>query len=1076
MKTGIIYKRVFPAGYSLSQPAIAALTFAVFISLTLAGWSVVQDLQERNENSQFDKVVTEVTHKIEHHFAGYEQVLKGGLGYLLASNSVSRKGWRTYVNALRINDRYPGIHGIGFATYIPSSGLAAHIKEVRAEGFAEYRVWPEKAGQEYTSIIYLEPFSGSNLRAFGYDMFSDPVRRAAMSRARDTGEAALSGKVRLVQETSEDVQAGVLLYLPYYGPANLPKTVEERRASLAGYVYAPLRMDDFVRATLPTELGILDLRIFDGEAMEENSLLFDSEKNRAGPPPIPKFKQVILLSMYGRTWAIEASSRPAFEKATKNYEAFLVLLGGVLVSILTAMVAFVLSENKEKAAALGRVNKKLLLAIEEQEATTRELSNSKIRTERILESITEAFYTVDREWRFTYVNKEAENLLCRSRGELLGKVIWKEFEQAAGTIFNHEYHRALQENTTVKFETFYTPLDRWFEVHAYPSDEGLAVYFNDISGRKKAEQAREEAAARIRQQASLLDKANDAIIVHGLDCRIQFWNYGAQRLYGWTPEEVTGESIELLYDSTAAFNEASELLLNTGEWKGEIAQRRKDRSILLVEAHWTLVRNDEGQPQLVFEINTDITQRKMAEKEIQRLAFYDSLTGLPNRQLLLDRLQQALAARTRSRCMGALVFIDLDNFKFLNDTFGHALGDLLLRQVAPRLISCVREGDTVGRLGGDEFVVILVTDFREDDDEAVTRVKTICERIRSAFDEPFDLGASKHRSTASMGVALFNEESHTTDELLKQADLAMYQAKASGRNAMRFFDPDMQTVMNARSVLESDLHESWKRNEFVLHYQPQMDSYGVIGAEALIRWQHPRRGLLPPPEFIPQAEETGQILPLGVWVLETACARLAIWSEHPITAQLDLAVNISARQFSQPDFVEQVISTLEWTGANPQRLKLELTESILVNNMDDTIAKMMALKTRGVGFALDDFGTGYSSLYYLKHLPLDWLKIDKSFVRDVLTDNNDATIVRSILLLAKSMKLAVIAEGVETAAQRDFLAMNGCSTYQGYLFSRPLPLDQFEEFVLKETRASNIKRLAGSQVSGGISSGESVAK
>jgi EAL domain-containing protein (putative c-di-GMP-specific phosphodiesterase class I) len=313
-----------------------------------------------------------------------------------------------------------------------------------------------------------------------------------------------------------------------------------------------------------------------------------------------------------------------------------------------------------------------------------------------------------------------------------------------------------------------------------------------------------------------------------------------------------------------------------------------------------------------------------------------------------------------------------------------------------------------------------------------------------------------------VGITLFSTGSHTTDELLKQADLAMYQAKASGRNAMRFFDPDMQAVMNARSVLESDLHDSWKRNELVLHYQPQMDSHGVIGAEALIRWQHPRRGLLPPPEFIPQAEETGQILPLGAWVLETACAQLAIWSQHPATAQLDLAVNISARQFSRPDFVEQVISTLQRTGANPQRLKLELTESILVNNMDDTIAKMMALKARGVGFALDDFGTGYSSLYYLKHLPLDWLKIDKSFVRDVLTDNNDATIVRSILLLAKSMKLAVIAEGVETAAQKDFLSTNGCSTYQGYLFSRPLPLDQFEEFVLKEMRPSNIKRLTSS--------------
>lgn len=302
---------------ALSWPATATITFAVFISLTLIGWSIVQDLEERHENARFDKQVAEVIHKIEHHFSGYEQVLKGALGHLLASPSVSRNEWRTYVNALRINERYPGIHGIGFAKYIPPSQLAAHTEEVRAEGFPSYNVWPETPRQAYTSIIYLEPFTGSNLRAFGYDMFSNAVRRAAMSRARDTGEAALTGKVKLVQETGEDIQAGILMYLPYYGAANLPKTVEERRASLGGYVYAPFRMDDFVRATLRRELDVLALRIFDGEAMAEDSLLFDSVKHRSGPLLVPKFKRVVTISLYGQTWAIEASSRPAFEKAIK---------------------------------------------------------------------------------------------------------------------------------------------------------------------------------------------------------------------------------------------------------------------------------------------------------------------------------------------------------------------------------------------------------------------------------------------------------------------------------------------------------------------------------------------------------------------------------------------------------------------------------------------------------------------------------------------------------------------------------------------------------------------------------------
>lgn len=1021
-----IHKTHIPEGRTLSRPVIATLTFVIFMSLTLVSWSVVQDLEERHENSRFDKVIAEAIHKIEHHFSGYEQVLKGGLGLLLASHSVSRDEWRTYVNALRINDRYPGIHGIGFAKYIPPSRLAVHTEEVRAEGFPSYKVWPETPRQEYTPTIYLEPFTGSNLRAFGYDMFSNAVRRAAMSRARDTGEAALTGKVKLVQETGDDIQAGVLMYLPYYGTANPPKTVEERRVSLGGYVYASFRMDDFVRATLRRELDILDLRIFDGEAMAEDSLLFDSVKHRSGPLLVPKFKRVIPISLYGQTWAIEASSRPAFEKAIKNYEALLVLLGGIVVSMLTAMVSFVLSVNKEKAMGLGR---------------------AKLRTERILESITEAFYTLDQKWCFIYVNKEAENLLRRNRDDLLGKVVWEEFKEAVGTTFDREYHRALMENKTVTFEEFYIPLDGWFEVHAYPSEEGLTVYFRDITERKESEQARQEAHVRIRQQASLLDKATDAIIVRGIDHRIQFWNQGAERLYGWMAEEVMGRATDMLYDNVAIFDEANRSLLSAGEWRGELTQRRKDQSTLIVEAHWTLVRNDDGEPQSIFAINTDITQRKSAENEILHLAFYDSLTGLPNRRLLLDRLGHALAVSARNRRMGALLFIDLDNFKLLNDTLGHDMGDLLLQQVAPRLISSVRETDTVARLGGDEFVVILMGDFSEDHDEALTQVSTICERIRSTFIQPFNLDPYLHHITPSIGIALFNDQSHTTNELLKRADLAMYQAKASGPNAMRFFDPDMQAKMNARATLESELYKSWERNEFILHYQLQVDSRGIIGAEALVRWQHPRQGLLSPSEFIPLAEETGLILPLGEWVLETACSQLASWALQPETAQLNLSVNVSSLQFCQPDFVEQVISILDRTGADPQRLKLELTESILVHDMEDTIAKMMTLKTRGVGFALDDFGIGYSSLYYLKRLPLDWVKIDQSFVRDVLTDNNDATIVRAILLLAKSMGLAVIAEGVETGAQKDFLASHGCTAYQGYLFSRPLPLDQFERFV-----------------------------
>jgi diguanylate cyclase (GGDEF)-like protein len=434
----------------------------------------------------------------------------------------------------------------------------------------------------------------------------------------------------------------------------------------------------------------------------------------------------------------------------------------------------------------------------------------------------------------------------------------------------------------------------------------------------------------------------------------------------------------------------------------------------------------------------------VAEEQIAFLAYHDALTQLPNRRLLLDRLQQALASSVRGGHCGALLFIDLDKFKTLNDTLGHDKGDMLLQQVALRLATCVREGDTVARLGGDEFVVML-EDLRDDPKEAATQAETVGEKILSTLNLPYLLDGHEYHCTSSIGVTLFCNPLTDLDELLKQADLAMYQSKVAGRNALHFFDPEMQVIVNERAALETDLRDAVRQQQFVLYYQAQVVGDGSLtGAEALVRWKHPQRGLVSPGEFIPLAEETNLILPLGRWVLETACAQLAHWAEHPNTAHLTMAVNISARQLHQTDFVETVQAVLSRTGANPKRLKLELTESLLVSNVETTIVKMVALKAQGVGFSLDDFGTGYSSLSYLKRLPLDQLKIDRDFVKDILSDPNDAAIAKMVVALAGSLGLAVIAEGVETEAQRDFLARLGCHAYQGYMFGRPLPLDEFE--------------------------------
>ena len=557
------------------------------------------------------------------------------------------------------------------------------------------------------------------------------------------------------------------------------------------------------------------------------------------------------------------------------------------------------------------------------------------------------------------------------------------------------------------------------------------------------ELARANANEALRIAATAFE-SQDAMYVTDTRYRVLRVNQAFVELSGYSAEEMVGQPPPMLISAChdeAFYQQIRDSLQQQGRWQGEITDRRKDGETYPAWLTMTAVRDEAGRISNYVATQVDITERKQAEDVIKQLAFYDQLTQLPNRRLLLDRLQQQLAAQGRSGRLGALMFIDLDNFKTLNDTLGHDVGDLMLQQVAARLSACVREDDTVARLGGDEFVVML-TNLGPALPEAASQAEAISEKIIATVTDSYNLAGNDCRISPSIGITLITEHRGNVDELLKQADIAMYQAKAAGRNTVRFFDPQMQAVINSRAALEADMREAVWRRQFVLYYQPQVDEHGrLIGAEALLRWQHPTRGMVSPAEFIPLAEECGLILPIGHWVLESACQQLLEWSGDPATEHLVLAVNVSARQISLPNFVDEVLALLQHTGANPARLKLELTEGMLLQNTEDVISKMLALKAHGVGFSLDDFGTGYSSLSYLKRLPLDQLKIDQSFVRDVLADANDAAIACTIVALAHSLGLAVIAEGVETPAQRDFLANNGCRLYQGYLFGRPVPAE-----------------------------------
>jgi len=687
--------------------------------------------------------------------------------------------------------------------------------------------------------------------------------------------------------------------------------------------------------------------------------------------------------------------------------------------------------------------------ISAQKQAQQETLRLAMRLTTTLASITEAFVTLDRQCCCTYLNQESERLLQKTTADLLGLEIWHDFGEELAKRLREQLGRALKTNRRIELEDFFPSLGKWLEVRAYPFAEGLAVYFRDVTERRRAQEQLmllETSVARLNDIVAIAEAGSGP----DDEPRMVFVNDAFEKQTGYSREEVLGQTPRMLLELEPAMVKLREMakgLQETRQVRTELMVHRKNGASFWVELEVVSVQASAEEVTHWVAVGRDITQRKTAEDMIRHLAFYDPLTDLPNRQLLLDRLQKSLSQSARTGQHGALMFIDLDNFKILNDTLGHHMGDQLLQQVALRLTKSVRKTDTVARLGGDEFVV-MVDDLSTDPDAAADKSHTLAEKVLHMLREPFQIAGHQHFATPSIGVTTFNGDQSNVSELLKQADLAMYQAKSLGRNTLCYFDPDMQATMSANAAVGAALRVGLREKQFVVHYQPQVDRQGVItGVEALVRWQHPEKGLIRPADFIPVAEDTGLILPLGQWVLETACEQLASWADWPQTAGLSIAVNVSVYQFRHPNFVDMVMAAIARTGIRPQKLKLELTESLLADRMEITIQKMGMLKDLGVTLSLDDFGVGYSSLSCLKRLPLDQLKIDRGFVADVLTDPNDAAISRAIIALAQSLSLQVVAEGVETHEQRDFLAYQGCDQFQGHLFAPALPIETLDAFL-----------------------------
>ena len=996
------------------------------------------DSMAQIDQARFVQEARAFSDALSQRITGHTEVVNGLRGLFTANPHLSRLDFERAASEMEVGQRYPGVRNLSFTRWVPGPEREAYEARVRVDtslspdGFPNFRIHPPGERAEYFVAEYLWPMVG-NEGVLGLDISAQPTNLAAMRYSRDSGQTVVSAPFDLIQE--EKYRQGIVIRVPVFDPT--AGTAEQR---FVGAVASTLRVYDLVQ-------GLGSQGFLNGIAVamtDQGPVRTDARDTTVRPlleqtsPGLPGARPLVRdLVVHDRRWQLTFYPTRSFLTQQEARLPLLAGLAGVLVSLLAA-------------STVGLLVRQRTLALVRAQVSDDARRESEERFGALFNQATVGVAQVDSDTgQFLRANQRYADILGYSVQELLGKT-FQSLTHPDDLAADMAQVRRLKSGDLPEYrlEKRYIHKDghvvwgdltvssMWFTGHH------IAVV-QDITSRKRMEETLRANEQRLR---SILERLPMGLCLVQEDGLISFRNERYVQICGYTQEEVPDVDTwwQRAYPDAVERDAIRQELINARNQgvipAAEYTIRCADGKLKPVEISGIFV---DGGRLITMQ---DLSQHKAAEEEINTLAYYDPLTRLPNRRLLMDRLQQALATSARHHRSGALLMLDLDNFKTLNETRGHDRGDTLLLQVAHRLRGCVHEDDTVARQGGDEFVVVL-EDLGASPEEAAARGEEVGQRILAVLREPYLLDGDTHHSSLSMGVAVFSGMRETADELLKRADLALYQAKDAGRDTLRFYDPKMQAAVSARAALELDMRTGLAQGQFELYYQPQIDHGRIIGAEALLRWRHPRDGFVSPAHFIPLAEETGLILPLGEWVLKTACQCLASWALQPALAPLSLAVNVSPRQFHQSGFVAQVLAALAGAGADGRQLKLEMTEGLLLEDVEDTIDKMGQLKGYGVGFSLDDFGTGYSSLSYLKRLPLDQLKIDQSFVRDVLTDPNDAAIARTVVALGTSLGLRVIAEGVETEAQREFLERHHCHAWQGYLLSPPLPVAEFEALV-----------------------------
>lgn len=903
-------------------PFFPWLVFTVSLFVTLQLWYGARQEAESALRSVFQARVDDTSRRIEQRMLDYEQVLAGVRGLFAASDKVERSEFRAFIAALNIEKNFPGVQSVGWVPIITAAQKQAHIAALRSEGFKDYTIQPPGERELYAVVVYVEPFSGRNLRAFGQDHYAEPIRRATINQARDLGLARISGKVRLAQETDQRVQAGFQMALPVYKSGVPPDTIAERRVQFTGLVGSSFRMDDLMRGILGAKAHDINIEIYDGVEISDQALMYNTDGVLHGQDKTKaRLESVKSLEVAGHAWTLAAHSLPAFEAQLDQTKSHLIAGAGIGTGVLLSLLAWLLMRGRARAlkAAL-------------------EISASEARFRSIVDTAMDAVVQMDANGLITGWSGQAENMFGWAREEAIGRPL----------------------------HTLIIP-QQYREAH----------------------------------------------------------------LQGMRHFQKTGEAPIL--------NKRIEILALNRD------NREFHVELTISVVHW------EGENEFCAFIS-DISDKKEADAIIWRQANFDPLTNLPNRHMFHMRLEQEIQNTQRTSLKLALLFIDLDRFKEVNDTLGHNVGDLLLTEVAQRLSSSVRKSDMVARLGGDEFTIILsqLTD--------VSQVETVAQNILRRLTEPFTLNNETAYVSASIGITLYPEDTDEVEQLLMNADQAMYAAKKKGRNRSSYFTPSLREEAQQRLKLINDLRIALAGNQFEVYFHPIIDmkTGRIVKAEALLRWQHPQRGMAGQMEIIPIAEETGLIVEIGDWVFREAARWASRW-QALAPGGLQVGVNMSPVQFqAEGEHIEEWLAYLQELGLPGTSIVIEITEGVLLH-VDSAISDiLLKFRDAGIQVSIDDFGTGYSALSYLKQFDIDYLKIDLSFVRDLETDPNDRALSEAIIMMAHKLGLKVIAEGVETEGQLKLLSTAGCDYAQGYLFSKPIPPEEFEALLRQSLEQTTV--------------------